>query len=124
MNELYNVYRWACKMEDEDIAPNTYCTADPFSRYGQKVVPVHYLYWNIVYWRNILFIPTGSAVSRYRYIFSQDHRLPFLVVIFIYITYLCMIGTFHNNGDPPEESPKSEHPKLIIKKMTERAEGA
>ena len=46
-------------MEDEDIAPNTYSW---YSRYGQNVVPVHYTGIYVVYWRNFLPIPTGSAV--------------------------------------------------------------
>ena len=43
MKELY-LYRWARNMEDEDIAPNSYSWS---CRYGQKVMPVHYMYWNI-----------------------------------------------------------------------------
>jgi len=33
-------YRWAPKMEDKDIAPNTYSWS---SRYGKNVAPVHYI---------------------------------------------------------------------------------
>ena len=33
------MYRIGRRIEDKDIAPNTYSC---FSRYGQKVVPVHY----------------------------------------------------------------------------------
>ena len=46
-------------MKDEDIAPNTYRTADPVGM-GKKVAP-DTQYSSIVYRHDILPIPTGSA---------------------------------------------------------------
>ena len=55
-------------MEDEDIAPNTHSW---FSRFGQKVAPMHFIHvWCTLYRHDFLPIPTGSAVCIWRQILA------------------------------------------------------
>ena len=70
-------------MEDEDIAPNTVHKTDPVGM-GRKT-----LYLNIVFWRNFLPIPTGSAVCTN---LAQYPHLQFCRLIFnLHTTYSSMV---------------------------------
>ena len=59
-------------------------TADPVGMDRKSCT----VYWNIVYWRDFLPIPTGSAIHMY---LAQYPHLPFCVLI--YIQY----GTIHSS---------------------------
>ena len=63
-----------------DIAPNIH------SRIGQKMC-MYTLYWNIVYWRDFLPIPTGSAACIWRNILVFHFAVLSIYNLFIYGVY-------------------------------------
>ena len=85
-----DVYRWACRMDDKKL--RQIHTAGPVAmdRKSCLYTTVQYTEICIVYWRDFLPVPTGTA--EYTYL-AQIPRRPFCGLIYIQLFYLYVLGT-------------------------------